>query len=78
MLGSARDSPNLLLGSTGLHVKTLKERIKRAKAELTFENNFDKVLINDNLDQTLAEAAKIVRDFMEIPLLQVDNKEQTQ
>ncbi|MEM1124143.1 MAG: guanylate kinase, partial [Bacteroidota bacterium] len=46
--------------------KTLLERIERAKKELTYENNFDKVLINDNLATALAEAEQMVRDFLEI------------
>ncbi len=46
--------------------KTLAERIARAKEELTYENNFDKVLINDNLALALEEAEGMVRDFFEI------------
>ena len=46
--------------------KTLAERIARAKEELTYENNFDKVLINDQLDVALKEAEQIVRDFMDL------------
>ena len=48
--------------------KTLTERIERAKEELTYENNFDKVLINDKLATALADAEKIVRDFFDTPL----------
>ena len=43
--------------------RTLDERIERAKTELTYENNFDKVLINDKLDLALEEAEEIVRNF---------------
>lgn len=46
--------------------KTLAERIARAKEELTYENNFDKVLINDQLDVALKEAEQMVRDFMDL------------
>ena len=46
--------------------KTLAERIARAKEELTYENNFDKVLINDDLAVALKEAEAIVRDFFEL------------
>ncbi len=46
--------------------KTLGERINRAKEELTYENNFDKILINDDLATALAEAEIIVRDFLDL------------
>ena len=46
--------------------KTLAERIARAKEELTYENNFDKVLINDDLAVALKKAEAIVRDFFEL------------
>ena len=44
--------------------KSLAERIARAKEELTYENNFDKVLVNDQLEVALKEAEEIVLDFM--------------
>jgi len=46
--------------------KTLAERIARAKEELTYENNFDMVLINDDLATALKEAETIVRDFLDL------------
>ncbi len=46
--------------------KTLAERIARAKEELTYENNFDKVLINDDLAIALVEAEAVVRDFLDL------------
>lgn len=46
--------------------KTLAERIARAKEELTYENNFDKVLINDQLSVALKEAEQMVIDFMDL------------
>lgn len=46
--------------------KTLTERIARAKEELTYENNFDKVLINNDLAVALKEAEGIVRDFLDL------------
>jgi len=46
--------------------KSLAERIARAEEELTYENNFDKVLINDNLAIALEEAERMVRDFLDI------------
>jgi len=46
--------------------KTLAERIARAKEELTYENNFDKVLVNDKLSVALKEAEEIVREFLDL------------
>ncbi len=45
---------------------SLKKRIKRIKKELTFENSFDQVLINDKLDKTLEEAEQIIKNFLNI------------
>jgi len=46
--------------------KTLAERIARAKEELTYENNFDLVLVNDDLAVALKEAEGIVRNFLDL------------
>ena len=45
---------------------SLKKRIKRIKKELTFEQSFDVVLINDDLEKTLAKAEQIVLEFLEV------------
>jgi guanylate kinase len=39
-------------------------RIAKAEYELSFSTGFDKVLVNDKLDETLKEAEKIVSDFL--------------
>lgn len=44
--------------------KSLRARIQRAKMELTYEHEFDKVLINDVLEVALQDAEKMVRDFL--------------
>ena len=43
---------------------SLQKRLDKARQELTFENEFDQVLINDNLEETLREAETIVRKFL--------------
>lgn len=45
--------------------KSLEERITRAKEELSYENNFDRVLINDKLEDALKEAEQIIGEFFE-------------
>ena len=44
--------------------ESLRERIKRAKMELSYEHRFDKVLINDVLEVALKEAEEMVRAFL--------------
>ncbi len=42
----------------------LQMRVEKAQYELRFENRYDKVLINDRLEETLARAEEIVREFI--------------
>ncbi len=43
----------------------LQERISKAKTELNFEQQFDKVIVNDVLSDTFATAEQIVASFLE-------------
>jgi guanylate kinase len=45
---------------------SLRKRIDKAKWELTFEKDFDRVLINDRLDETLLNAEEMVRKYLDI------------
>ncbi len=45
---------------------SLKKRIARVKEELTYENNFDRVLVNDVLEVTLKEAELMIESFIGI------------
>jgi len=42
----------------------LQERVDKAKFELGFEDQFDRVIVNDDLNTTLAEAEAIVKEFL--------------
>lgn len=44
--------------------ENLQKRLEKARYELTYEDRFDVVLINDDLDTTLREAEDIVRKFL--------------
>lgn len=44
--------------------KTIKTRIEKAEEEMTFENQFDTVIINDNLDKAKEEVEKLIRNFL--------------
>ena len=44
--------------------ESLKKRIARATEELTYENRFDKVVINEVLEHAFIETETLVRDFI--------------
>lgn len=44
--------------------ESLRQRIERIKNELTYENRFDKILVNDILEVTLKDAEMMVLDFI--------------
>jgi len=46
--------------------KSLKKRIARVKEEMTYENNFDKILVNDILEVALKEAELMIEDYLGI------------
>ncbi len=46
--------------------KSLKKRIARVKEEMTYENNFDKILVNDILEVALKEAELMIEDYLDI------------
>ena len=42
----------------------IKMRIDKAKSEILFENKFDKIIVNDELEKTLNEVEKIIGEFI--------------
>jgi guanylate kinase len=44
--------------------ESLRERLAKAEEELTFENKFDHILVNDVLEDALDEAQTVVRRFI--------------
>ncbi len=48
--------------------ETLAKRLEKADYELTFEKNFDAVVVNDDLPTALREAERIVGEFLETQL----------
>ena len=44
--------------------ESLRKRMARVEEELTYEDRFDTVLVNDDLEVALRKAEKIVRDFL--------------
>lgn len=49
--------------------KSLERRIARAAMELKCENEFDVILLNDKLEESLANARQLVGDFLEFNLV---------
>ncbi|WP_192823245.1 guanylate kinase [Rufibacter sp. LB8] len=43
---------------------SISSRIFKAKFELTFEDQFDEVIVNENLEEAFAKAEKLVRNFI--------------
>ena len=46
--------------------EVIEDRISKASYELTFETEFDRVLVNDDLETALAQALEMVSTFLEI------------
>ncbi|MGD0710500.1 MAG: guanylate kinase [Bacteroidales bacterium] len=44
--------------------ETLKKRIDKANYELTFANQFDKIIVNDDLEKAVKEAKELVEEFL--------------
>ena len=44
--------------------ESLQKRLDKVKWELSFEKDFDKVIVNDKLENALHEAEKMVKDFL--------------
>ncbi|MFB9865280.1 guanylate kinase [Rufibacter immobilis] len=43
---------------------SISSRVFKAKFELSFEDQFDEVIVNDNLEEAFAKAEKLVRNFL--------------
>lgn len=46
-------------------VETLETRLQKAEYEMTFAHQFDKILVNDDLEQTLQEVEQIASSLIE-------------
>lgn len=53
-----------LLGRNTETSETLKKRLDRAVFELGFEDRFDEIIVNDDLETAKAETLKVVKDFV--------------
>ncbi|GIV33959.1 MAG: guanylate kinase [Chitinophagales bacterium] len=46
------------------NTQSMVKRLERIKFEMSFEDRFDRVLVNDDLDKAVAEAKKIIDAFL--------------
>lgn len=53
-----------LIGRATDSMEKIEERLAKAEYELTFASKFDKVVVNDNLEQAEKEALCIVQEFL--------------
>ena len=47
---------------------SISRRLFKVQFEMGFQDRFDVILVNDNLENTLREAEKLVSDFLGVPL----------
>ena len=54
-----------LVGRNTDSAETIEKRLAKAEYEIGFAEKFDKVVINDNLNEAKAEALSIIKEFVE-------------
>lgn len=54
-----------LIGRGTDTAEAIESRIKKAEYEMTFAKNFDKIIVNDNLEAAKAEALGTIKTFLE-------------
>lgn len=47
-------------------IETIKTRVSKAQEELTYQNKFDQILVNDNLDKAKQEIEQIIQHFIQL------------
>ena len=45
--------------------EVIKDRLARAEFELSYADKFDKVVVNDNLEDAQSEALSLIKTFLE-------------
>jgi guanylate kinase len=53
-----------LIGRATDSMEKIEERVAKAEYELSFAAQFDRVVVNDRLEEAFQEAEQIVRDFL--------------
>lgn len=63
---SVEELRNRLVGRQTDSAEAIDRRVAKAEQELTFANKFDKIVVNDNLEQAQQNALNIIKEFLEI------------
>jgi guanylate kinase len=45
-------------------MESINTRLSKAEYELTFSGNFDKIIVNDNLEKAVQETYKVITEFI--------------
>lgn len=53
-----------LIGRGTDSVETIEKRVGKAESEIAFADKFDKIIVNDNLKDAIAETEKIIAEFI--------------
>ena len=61
---SVEELRNRLVGRATDTAEAIEERLAKAEYELTFAPQFDKVIVNDDLETAKQEALQVVKDFL--------------
>lgn len=62
---SIEELKNRLLNRNTDDIKTIETRVTKAEHELSFQNKFDKVLINDDLETAKINLEKLITNFLQ-------------
>lgn len=54
-----------LIGRGTDTMEKIAQRVAKAEYEMTFENKFDVIIVNNQLDQALRQAERVVREFLQ-------------
>jgi len=64
---SVEELQKRLIGRATDSLDKIKERVNKAKYEMSFASQFDTIIVNDDLETALSEAEKTVREFLSTP-----------
>lgn len=62
---TVEDLKSRLVGRGTDSEDSISRRLFKVKFEMGFQDQFDVILVNDNLETTLSEAEKLVQDFLD-------------
>lgn len=64
---SVEELRNRLISRSTDAPKMIEKRVAKAEYELTFANQFDVIITNDQLENALIQAEKVIREFIALP-----------